>query len=218
VPGVKTSSFNAPGVSLGLHTSLATDIGLYSAPDPGLAVVAPDVYGGSSLSGLPEPTPTQYMAIGNQSGQFEASIELGGPHSYFGFYWTAGDDLNQVEFYRAGALLASYRVADFADFVFANPQYFDNPNTGQFVGQPWAYLNFYGTSGTTFDRITLRVLAPGVGFESDNHSTLAAPVADPPGTVIDELPELPEPASIVLVMLAVGAAAVCPRLRRRLFT
>lgn len=201
VSGATTMDFNSPTLAVGKYLSLTTPIGVYSAPNPGLAVVPADLYGGASKSGVPDREQTQYMAIGAQSGQVDARLDLAEPHSYFGLYWPAGDESNVLEFHRGGALVASYHVGDVIAAIDGNRAYLGNPNIGGNLVEPYVYLNFFGTGGTTFDQVVFHNLVNFRGFESDNHSVRVAPVADPPGNVIGELPEVPEPASSALAVV-----------------
>ena len=155
-------------------------IGTYSRTD----IRAADFTGGANE--------TPYLAV------FEpdiATLTFNSPQAYFGLWWSAGDDANILELRSGGNVVASYTTADL--FNSLGPAYLGNPNPS-FLGQnnteAYAYLNFYGTNGTTFDSVVIG----GSNFESDNHSvspTEQAPVGQSVNT--------PEPAS-VSGLLALG--------------
>lgn len=99
VAGVTTEDFDR--FPVGTTTRLDTAVGMFTSP--GLAIVAPDVYGGAGGVG-------RYFSVGVQSGQFEARLLLAGgtPQAYFGFWWSAADPANQIDFYLRGSRIASF--------------------------------------------------------------------------------------------------------------
>jgi hypothetical protein len=210
VAGATTENFNS--FKAGSYTSLTSSIGSYSSP--GLAIVAPNQYGGSNTS--------NYMAIGSQSGTTSATLILNGAQSYFGMEWLAGDSQNILDFYSGGKLIAEFVTSSaFAATThtggpFGNGHY-GNPNTNQNTGEPYGYLNFYATGSTSFDQIVFRNKSTGSGFESDNHSVLATQVGPPyDGTVIStDITGVPEPATLASAGSALAAFVGFQFWRRR---
>ncbi len=141
-------------------------------------------------------------------------LSLSGAQSYFGFWWSAADSGNLIRFYNGASLLGSFNAATTLSSLGA--AYDGNPNSGLNVAQKYAYLNIFGTSGTTFDRIEFENINSGSGLELDNFSVRATAVP-PTGTEIPggiEPAPVPEPSTLVLGALA-GLGLVTMSLRRR---
>ncbi len=211
VAGVSTENFNSFGT--GIYTSLSSSIGTYTST--GEAIVSPDAYGGSNQ--------TNYFAIGAQSHTLSATLTLNAPASYFGMEWLAGDNQNVLDFYSGNTLIAEFSTASaFAATSHTGGPFgtghYGNPNTNADAGEPFGYLNFFATGGTTFDKIVFSNGSTGSGFESDNHSVLAAAVTPPySGTVITTIGSVPEPATILSAASALLAVPFLA-LRRRMRT
>ncbi|WP_367066524.1 PEP-CTERM sorting domain-containing protein [Oryzisolibacter sp. LB2S] len=127
------------------------------------------------------------------------------PVTYFGYWLSALDNGNQVEFYRGSSLLFSFDPAQVLALTGNCPSspYCGNPATGANASQPYVFLNFYDQSGLGFDRVRF-LESPAVGgYESDNHTV--GYYENTSGTPI------PEPASLALVGLALGGLAVSRR-------
>ncbi|MDX2037946.1 MAG: hypothetical protein SFX72_14965 [Isosphaeraceae bacterium] len=219
VQGVRTMDFDATRYTPGRYTRLESDIGIYTGSGSGFAIIAPTgqnaAYGGASQTGAAGPNQTQYAAIGAQSGQTIMELKLASVANYFGMYWPAGDLRNRLAFYLGNTLLAEYSVGDVIAFIDNDSAYFGNPNTGQNRSEPYAYLNFYGEAGTTFDRIIFSNTNTTTGFETDNHSVALLSGNDRSGTPIDSVVTVPEPASILTVLLGIVAAAAHRAVRSR---
>ena len=187
---VTTETFNS--FAVGNYTTLNTAVGKVTSP--GIQVVPADQFGGAGGMGL-------YVSVGAQSGQLSATLALNGPQSYFGFWWSAADSENEISFYSGG--VNGTKVGDFTSAqAFASltdPNYFGNPNTNprQDAGEKFAYFNFVGTGGSTFDTVVFSNLSTGTGFETDNWSVAA----------------VPEPSSLALT--ATGFLALLGVARRR---
>lgn len=179
VSGVLTETFNS--LSAGSYTNLISSVGTFTAPTPGFAIVNADQYGGADGSGL-------YFAIGAQSGQTQAdlALDLGTPQSYVGLWLSALDPQNHIEIYSGGTLMASYDPNALLAAIGSNPAYYGNPNPplGRNTREAYAYLNFIGTNGTTFDRIRFSNRSTSSGLELDNISIRSAPLTEIPGTVV----------------------------------
>jgi hypothetical protein len=194
VPDVATENFDS--FAPGRYTTLMTDVGTYSSS---VAVVAAGVFGGAGGNG-------RYMGVGSHSGTAEGSLVFqGGAQAYFGFWWSAADSSNFIDFYLGSTLLGSFEPGS-ALAALTDPAYFGNPNGGGNSIEKYAYINFVGTGGTTFDRVVFRS-SIARGFESDNHSILATqiPVNAIPGDEIGEIPtvQVPEPSSFLMWIMGI---------------
>lgn len=210
VAGVTTEMFNPTGsgaIAAGRYASLNTAVGTISSP--GASVLVANVYGGAGGSG-------NYFAVGAQSGTLSATLTLNGAESYFGFWWSAADRNNMVDFYSGGQLLGSLSTATAINAL--GSAFNGNPNSNQSgnTGEKYAYLNVTGTNGTTIDQVVFRNASLSTGFESDNFSIRSAPLPGPSGTVINGGIAVPEPSS--LIMASIGGlmgAGTWFRTRRR---
>ena len=189
VPGVITETFN--DFSTGQYSTLTTAVGALST-NGALSIVAADIYGGAGGTG-------NYFAVGAQSNSAEpVTLTFSGPQSYFGLWWSAGDVNNTLTFYSGANVLASYTTATALGGLPGS--YFGNPNNGGDTGEPFAYLNFNGTSGTTFTSVVFSNNGTtGTGFEADNFS----------------IQSVPEPSSLVLSGTAATIGALVLWRRRR---
>jgi hypothetical protein len=106
-------------------------------------------------------------------------------------WWSAGDAANVLEFYSGSSQVASFTVGSVLSVL--SSAYNSNPNGGGNSGEKYAYLNFTGQGGTTFDKIVFKN-PTNSGFESDNHSVYDKEISVP-GTVV------PEPSTYVMGML-----------------
>jgi len=104
-------------------------------------------------------------------------LTLSAPVNYFGLFWLAGDPSNRLDFYLGATLVASFTTNTALGVL--TPGYYGNPNNSEDPTEAFAYLNFFGTGGTTFDRVVYTVTNACCGFESDNHAVAvsAAPTA-----------------------------------------
>ena len=202
VPGVTTETFNS--LTPGIKTSYSSPIGEYSGQ---FAIVSPDSYGGADQ--------TKYLAIGAESHSTSTTLNLGQDRAYFGLFWSAGDKLNELDFYENSTLVGVFRTVDVINTInqLSNKTaYYGNPNTRQDISEPFAYLNFYGQNGTVFNDIVFRNDSTATGFESDNQSVRTAAVVNPTGIVVG----VPEPSSILILSSGiVGVAFYCFRSRKR---
>ena len=185
IAGVTTQTFNS--IDLGRYKSL--DVGFGTLASDNLQIVRADSYGGAGGSG-------RYFSVGTQSGGVTATLTLNTPQAYFGMWWSAADAQNKLSFLSGGKTVATFDSA--AALGSLSSAYLGNPNGSGNGGEKYAYLNFYGTNGTTFDQIIFSNANMSTGFESDNWSVTTKEVPNPlPGTIINGV--VPEPTSLVLM-------------------
>ncbi len=214
VSGVATETFNGFDTRNN-YNLLSTTVGTLTSP--GEAIVAADQFGGATSPAVPSGSSSKYFAIGVESGKTTASLALNGSQSYFGFWWSAADALNSVELYSKGTLLATLNTGVALSALNANTKYLGNPNTGADNSEPFAYLNFTATGGTTFDQIVFNNANLSTGFEMDNFSVLKGPTAVS-GTVINNgliLAAVPGPSSLALATVGGAIGLGAARLRRK---
>jgi len=152
----------------------------YTGTYTGAVWLGADQYGGAGGTGIYPETYTSYTVTINPS------------VNYFGLWFSALDDHNQLQFYRGSTLVYSFTPTDFVNLVGSCPAsaFCGNPNpqfSGQNRGQQYAYLNFYDTNGL-FNKIVFSEPGGGGGFESDNHA-VAVLTSAPGGTLISGSPE-----------------------------
>jgi hypothetical protein len=196
VSGVITERFSS--IYAGKYSSITTAVGTIISPS--IAIVAADSYGGAGGVG-------RYAAIGAQSGSLTATLTMTSAQTYFGFWWSAADSQNQIEFLSQGQVVATFNASTVLGAL--GHSYDGNPNNSGDPGEKFAYLNIYGTGSSGFDQIRFTNLGLGSGFETDNWSIRSATVTTPySGTTINGgiTGSVPEPSS--LAMLALGAVGL----------
>jgi hypothetical protein len=176
-PGVErtTATFSIMGVenfdtrSGAFSTDYGTSgaiTGTYSGG--GLQILPADQYGGAGGAGkyIVTFTGASYtLTLVNDPSKNPDGV------NYFGYWLSALDAGNQVVFKKSGVQVGALTPADVLAQVSGQPAYFGNPNPaflGQNSGQPYAFINFYDTSGT-FDEVDFTQNMIG-GYESDNHT------------------------------------------------
>jgi hypothetical protein len=145
---------------------------------------ATDYGGASTLATNATPTTSgigsNYASTASDGGSppaYEITIDLNEPARYLGLWWSAGSPGNTIEMYSEGELVASITVDGILDLLSGatvttiggsslnTVDYDGNPrNTALSPGEPFLYLNLYGTGGAAFDQVKLI----GGGFEFDN--------------------------------------------------
>jgi hypothetical protein len=95
------------------------------------------------------------------------------PHgvNYFGYWLPALDAGNHVTFYRKGVQVGALSPGDVLARIGSNRNYFGNPDApfkGRDRSEPFAFINFYDTTGN-FDEVRFTQTGGG-GYESDNHT------------------------------------------------
>jgi len=177
-PSVETSSLANTSVdtfdsnSVGYHTATGDPVLTWAGVGTfdRLNIKSADTYGGANN--------TNYAVVGVGI-DTETALTLNTPSSYFGLWWSAGDSQNVLDFYSGangtGTLLAQFTTAN---LLKALPKsYYGNPNTGyaagQDAGEPFAFINFFGASGTAWQSVVLRN-SSSTGFEADNLTSRVA--------------------------------------------
>ncbi len=171
----------------------------------GYVVANADQYGGAGGNG---------MYIDTSGGLASYTLTLSNPVNYFGMWFSALDQGNQLTFYNNSTLVFTFTPSAYAQLVGVcptnapEPNYCGNPNpafNNQDPGEQYAYLNFFDSNGT-FNKVVFTE-NPAVGnFESDNHAVDNLTLA-PGGT---SLTPVPEPSTLILGLTGLaGFAGTC---------
>lgn len=219
-PGVtnSTTTFTYKGVenfntrATGVNRNFTTDFGTGAAPVritgqyKNVEIRNSDQYGGAGNTG-------RYpVAFGNTPYELTLSVVNTAnsnaplPATYFGYWLSALDLGNQVQFYRGSTLLFTYSPASILAATGNCPSgpYCGKPGgTNPNKTQPYVFMNFYDQSGLGFDRILFSENPDVGGYESDNHTI--GYYKSISGTPI------PEPASLALFGLGLIGLAVTRR-------
>ena len=119
---VNTETFNE--LNQGPDTSFAfnsnSSIGMYTSR--GMAIMSANQFGGANGS--------NYMAVGAESGTYQATLTLTNLQGYFGIYWSAGDAYNELKFYNNNVLVGDYTTANVISFLQATGEY------NEYLGNP----------------------------------------------------------------------------------
>lgn len=132
-----------------------------------LFVKAADTYGGATDAS--HPNGTNYSVQGAGTSVSQTTLNLSTASGYFGFWWSAGDASNVLDFYKQGTLVAEFTTANLMTPL--GSAYDGNPkNRSLDSHEPFAFLNFFGDADTTWDKIVFRNSSAS-GFESDNYTS-----------------------------------------------
>ena len=165
VANTVTENFNSFGTGAFSGT---TPIGTYSS---GGTIVSPDQYSGDG---------SKYISVGAQSGTTSYSLTFNSAQSFFGLLWNAGDAENSLTFKNGSTTVGTFTTAGISSGL--GSAYYGNPSSafhGQDGNEPFVYLDFYGTSGTTFTSVIFSNSGTGTGFETDNHAIMGSAVPEP---------------------------------------
>ena len=190
--GVET--FDSVALGTGGFTTNYGSSGFTGTYSAAAQIANPDQYGAAGGTG-------HYIVTFSSSGY---SIALNQQANYFGYWLSALDSGNVVEFYNGASLVGSLDATGVLASIGSNSAYFGNPSgafAGQDSAQPYAFVNFYDTTGS-FDRIVFRETPEVGGYESDNHTV--GTYRDITGTPVTPVPE-PETYALMLAGLAVVA-------------
>ena len=181
-----TSVFTFNNYANGTHLTNAvwSGVGTYDQ----LYVINANQYGGANGS----PYSVESAKVSGLGGVPTTTLSLTTAISYFGMWWSAGDANNFLSFYSGNNLVASFSTATLLSKLPSS--YFGNPTpgyTGADGTEAFAFLNFYGTAGTTFDKIVLSDPSTTSGFESDNHTIRVASYGTDPKDTSPTFPGIP---------------------------
>ena len=177
--GATVEPFSGPVGAIAATGNFA--VGAWSGAT-GVSLQAANLVGGAGETGT-------YLDVNAGGG---VSITLTGNRKYVGFWWSAGDYDNVIEFYDdSNALLASYTtpalttllsgggtITAFNGSQYPKSAYWDNPNppAGRNTVEPYGYINVVLEDTTlNFRRIVIRQTG-GWHFELDNLAVADAPV------------------------------------------
>ncbi len=93
--------------------------------------------------------------------------------NYFGYWLSALDNGNKLEFFNGASLVYTFSPADVLAAIGSKPDYFCNPNpafAGENCREPYAFVNVFFRRGLTIDRIRVYEDPSVGGYESDNHT------------------------------------------------
>jgi hypothetical protein len=195
------SVFTFDSLSAGLNTNVTwTGEGSFDK----VYANAADQYGGAGGTG-------KYAVVGSQassSSLLSSTLTLSAAQAYLGVWISAADANNGLDLYSGATKLVTISAATILTAVGACPNAFcGNPNGGQNAGEPYIYVNFFGTSGTTFNKVVFNNADYSTGFEYDNVAVSTAPGVVT-GTVIGTY-ATPEPGTLFLMasLLIAGSPA-----------
>lgn len=166
--------------------------GVYSATTQ---VIPADQYGGAAGTG-------KYAVTYTGTGY---GVTLNKTATYFGYWLSAADAGNVVTFYNGQTQVGSLNQSTLVAALRGNSAYLGNPSgpyQGQDSGELFAFVNFYDTDSSGFNRVVFsQVGGGGAGYESDNHTV--GNFASISGVTVGSVPE-PTSCALVLVALAGG--------------
>jgi len=183
---------------------------------PGYDIEQANEYSGAGDTG-------NYMSVGSETdtgGNYTDSvlINLNGEESYFGVWAGAIDGGNVITLLNNGVTVFTMNANTLDDAIAALPNassYLGNPsdvvnNVPADNDQYFAYLNFFGTSGTTFNEVLLTETEnTSAGFEFDNPAT-ATTFTSMGGTAFDT-PEPGTTASLCIGAMVLGGLILSRR-------
>ena len=171
----------------------------------GVNVIEADQFGGAGG------VPNQYAVAGLQNNVKSYSITFNPDLTYFGYWLSALDAGNQVEFFLDGASVFTFTPVNVLAMVGTSGDYYGKPlapNKGANKGEPYVFLNFFADQGAFFDEIVFSQVPPGstAGYESDNHTVGVWEKQS--GTVVNSVPL---PSTVLLTALGLAALGVTRR-------
>ncbi len=225
----RLETFNSVGTgSLTSYTS--TSLGGTYTSTGATSISNANQYGGASVPSIPTGGNNRFITVNGVNRQY--TLTLNSPQAYFGMWWSAGDPGNKLDIYSGNTLLATFFTRDVKALIDSKAtavrdDFYGNPNAPYTSGdgtarnqrrnnsEPYAFLNFYGMSGTTFDRIVF-TQTTNAGFESDNH-TVSAVRQTVSGEQFNAQYQaaVPEPLTFLGVGAAIGFGTVFKRKLKR---
>ena len=184
-------------------------------------------FGGSAISGiytdLRVDSANQYGSAGGvgnhavagiDSAGYELTVSTGRPEgiTYFGYWLSALDSGNVLEFYKGSSIIYTFTPGDVIGSLGGCPNaYCGNPTapySGQNSGEPYAFVNVFFTGGDTYDRIRFFESPANGNYESDNHTV--GYFKEITGITV------PEPATWAMLISGFGMVGFAARRRRAL--
>ncbi len=161
--GIETFDARGPAIFQPVTSTFNNSFGTFSSNIVGISASiqnliteSASVYGGAGGAG--------FYATNSGSGSVRViDVQLNQSVNYFGIWISAMNASNTVALYRSGSLVYSFDLTNLLSIVGSNGPYYGNPNNRGASGEPFAFLNFFNTTGV-IDEIRLS----GAGFESDN--------------------------------------------------
>jgi len=111
---------------------------------------------------------------------YELALSTARPEgiTYFGYWLSALDNGNKLEFFNGADKVFSFSPDDVKNAIGACPDaanlYCGNPNPAfandRNAGEPYAFVNIFFTGGQTFDRVKFFESPADGNYESDNHT------------------------------------------------
>lgn len=176
VAGAQVEDFNDPALLGKANNNVAWNgVGSISSVyvEPG------SMYGGANGSACA----VQSEWVGQPIAVPISTLTLNTPSAYFGLHWAAADSKNVLSFYENSILVGQINASQFLTGLPSG--YNGNPSL-QFKGlnyhEDFAFVNFFGTGGTTWDKVVFSNLG-STGFESDNWTTRVQPWGQDPNDV-----------------------------------
>jgi hypothetical protein len=197
------------------YTNLAwSGVGTFDS----IYIKSTDQYGGATNGGFPNGSPyaVESTSVGSPDNVVKTTLSLTTPVAYFGFWWSAGDAFNVLDFYSGATLVAEFTTDNLMKKL---PQsYYGNPKDRSLnSGEPYAFINFFGAGGSTWDQIQFSNDGSS-GFEADNYTVRTQaygslpgenannlpgiPVVSITGTTTSAVTQVPEPNSLSLLIIA----------------
>ena len=161
---IGTDVFTFDNLKTGLNTNVSwAGVGTFDQ----LYIKSADAYGGAATE--TSPNGSRYSLQGAGTQVLSSTLTLDTASSYFGFWWSAGDPYNVLSFYNGDTLVGQFTTAS---LMAPLPDAYDgNPLNRAINGsEPYAFINFFGDSETSWDKIIL-TNNQASGFESDNYTT-----------------------------------------------
>lgn len=218
----QTSVFDFNGLTANTkYTNLVwTGVGQFDS----IYVKSENAYGGATTNGTTTTVngsnySVQSTSVGSPNNVVQTTLTLNSPIAYFGLWWSAGDSKNVLDFYSGNTKLAEFTTPNLLSKLPAD--FKGNPNSGTYNGQdssePFAFINFYGENGVTWDKIVFRNNGSS-GFEADNYTvrsqawgTIPGESGPVPGVTVETLQTtpVPEPGQVAGSLLVLMGVSGC---------
>jgi hypothetical protein len=154
-----------------IKKSYTNSFGTYSVTSGNINIQKASKWGGADGKG-------SYLFL--PGGGEGVKLTFSAPVSYFGFWWSAGDDANRLEIQTRSNVL-EFTTSDILNSPALTPLHFGNPfwknptSHKEYTAnwQPFAFVNLFAESA--LDTITA-IRFYGSNFESDNHTISTQPL------------------------------------------